>query len=152
MADTIREQIIKHYISKLKTWARLKKNYTADDKDGVFRAVKSLDVDMLPACVVWAQDETAERTNYNKTQCTMTLKVEMFSIYESDEIPAELQEQILGELIQIIADYSSLSALAESVRYTGGGVAEFGAEENVVGVFANFEIIYLTSVGNPFAG
>lgn len=150
MADTIREQIIKHYITVLQGWTTLNSEYGLDIA-GVYRAVKTVDVDMLPAAIVWALNETAEQTRYNKTECSMTMKVEVFSTFDEDENPSEIQEKLLGDLILIFTKQASLSVLAERVSYTGGGVAEFGAEEDVVGVYANFEIIYQTENGNPYA-
>lgn len=42
--------------------------------------------------------------------------------------------------------------LADDIRYTRGGTAEYpGGEETVVGASAVFEITYKTAVGNPYA-
>ncbi|HEB83732.1 MAG TPA: hypothetical protein ENI92_01890 [Bacteroidetes bacterium] len=72
-----------------------------------------------------------------------------------------------GEDIQVSGDVCAATAstagrtsaesrvtgdLAESIRYTGGGQAEFShLDARLTGIQADFEVIYYTRAGNPFA-
>lgn len=57
-----------------------------------------------------------------------------------------------GSISSISAIESTTNSLAESIVYTGGGTDEYPDDDNLsVGVAANFNIKYITEIGNPYA-
>ena len=150
MADTIREQIISAYLTRLTSWTTGNGfNYSCGGS--VERAKGTVEEDNLPAVVLWPQPETVEFA-YGRHICSMVLKLEALAIIGSEN-RSVVQEKLLGDAIKIMTDSSvSATALIDDIAYTGGGPAGIEKEEEVVtAISAEFTIKYETVAGDPYS-
>ncbi len=150
MADTIREQIISAYCTRLAAWTTAN-GYSHNCGVSAFRAVPHIDASALPACVLWPKNETVEQ-RYGQNVCKMSVELDV--VVDPGEInPSIIQEQLLGDAIKIMADPAvEVSALIEDITYTGGGPAsENKPEDQTTAIKASFEIQYETLTGNPYS-
>lgn len=150
MANTIREQIISAFVTRLAAWTTAG-GFNYNCGASVFRAVKNIESEDLPAVVLWPQPETAER-QYGRTVCAMQVKIEALAEIGSSN-PSEIQEALLGDAIKIItAPAVSVTTKIEDIQYTGGGPADQpNAEDVTTAIYAEFEIKYSTLIGNPYS-
>lgn len=150
MADTIREQIISKYITRLASWTTAG-GFNISCGSNAQRAVQ--EVESLPACVLTPQSETNEVDIYGQNRLEMTFKIEAFTDVVSGVNPSITQEKLLGDCIKIMTDRDVVvSSLIDSIVYTDGGPAAANkAEETTVAIYANFKVKYITLVGNPYA-
>ena len=152
MDDTIREQIIAAYTTRLSDIliANVFEDFNTNIGQTVFRAVKDLETENLPFCVLWPSVEEIT-SKYNKNVCTMVIRVEGLMEFGSIN-PSIIQEKILGDLIWAMTNPDTeVSDLVEDVQYTSGGPADFpNAEDSVTSSFIEFEIRYNTLTGNPY--
>ena len=148
MADTIREQIIKAYLSRLSAW---KTGFNHWCGNSVFRAQPHIEQASLPACVLWPQAETVTK-EYGQNVCEATFKLEALALVEEGDNASEIQEQLLGDAIKIMTDPSvTVTSLIASAIYTGGGPQGAQNPENTItGISTEFTIRYRTLVGNPY--
>ena len=149
MADTIREQIISAYVTRLDQITN-GNGYNSNVGNSVFRALKIIEQEDLPACVLWPGiEESVNR--YGQNECVFTVKVEAIMEF-GDTNPSVIQEQLLGDLIKCMTDPEVVvTALIESIEYIGGGPADQPeARETSTAVYAEFQIKYEFLVGNPY--
>ena len=153
MSDTIREQIISAIETKLAD-ITVANGYNTDIGKEVLRARKNVDPDSLPAVVIWPLPEIVERKS-GKYICTMRTRLEGLMKFEENN-PSVISEQILGDLIALMADpakRSTLTAgLADDVFYSEGGTDDYPEEKDIsVGASAIFAVIYKIKIGNPYS-
>ncbi len=149
MADTIREQIIAAYLTRLADWTTGNGcHYSCGNC--VERAKGTIEEDALPAVVLWPQAETVEPA-YGINICSMVLKLEALALI-GDENRSVVQEKLLGDAVKIMTDPSvTVTSLINDIAYTGGGPAGTEkAEEVVTAISAEFKIEYETAVGDPY--
>ena len=149
MADTIREQIITAYLTRLASW---KTGFNHLCGESVIRANPFYDRSKLPVCVLWPGDEEVTK-EYGNNVCVMPFKVEAFAAVGEFDNASEIQEQLLGDAIKIMTDPAvTVTALTESIHYTRGGPADAqDPQKTTTGIFAEFEVKYQTLVGNPYS-
>lgn len=149
MANTIREQIISAYATRLASWTTAN-SYNYNCGASVKRAATHVQESDLPAVVIWPQLET-NTDEYGQHVLEMTVKIEAMadiSTYNRSVV----QEKLLGDAIKIMTDPSvEVSSLIDEISYIGGGPQ--GAEQpedQITGIQAEFKIKYKTLLGNPY--
>jgi hypothetical protein len=150
MADTIREQIISAYLTRLASWTVANGfNYSFGVSAG--RSKGTVEEMELPAVVVWPQSETVEYA-YGRNICTMTLKLEALAMIGSDN-RSVVQERLLGDAIKIMTDSSVIvtSKIDDIAYVTGGPAGMEKAEEIITAITAEFTIKYETVAGDPYS-
>ena len=159
MADTIREQIIAGFMTRLADMT-VENGYAVGAGANVFRAYKHLDPGDAPASILWPGMEEAAK-NYGQHECTMQIKVEAIADIGADN-PSVVQERILGDLKQCLfaTDLNftdefyiddEVAVHIDGLVYTSGGPAEFPAsEDTLAAVFIEFNIKYNEQVGEPY--
>lgn len=151
MADTIREQIITAYMTRLASWTTTNGFHYSCGATAQ-RAVQHVEYDDLPACVLWSQMETAEQDAFGQTDREMELKLEALAAV-GDTNPSVVQERLLGDGIKIMTDPAVIvTALIEDIVYVEGGPAGIGkSEEKVTAIAAKFKVKYATLIGDPYS-
>ena len=150
MADTIREQIISAYLTRLASWTVANGfNYSCGVSAG--RSRGTVEEIELPAVVVWPQSETVEYA-YGRTICTMPLKLEALAMIGSEN-RSVVQEKLLGDAIKIMTDSSIVvtSKIDDIAYVTGGPAGMEKAEEIITAITAEFTIKYETVAGDPYS-
>lgn len=150
MADTIREQILSVYKTRLASWTTAN-GFNYNCGVSAKRAIQNIEPSNLPACVLWPKIE--EVTNiYGQNGCEMKVRIEAF-----EEIggvnPSVVQEKLLGDAIKIMTDPSvSVSSKIDDIAYVEGGPASIAkAEEKITAIYADFIIKYSTLIGDPYS-
>ena len=149
MADTIREQIIAAYMTRLASWDN---SFNYPCGDSAKRAAQDVEFQDLPACVLWPAEEVAEQ-RYGQNVCEMVIKIEALSVIEEGVNTSVIQEKLLGDAITIMTDPAVIvTALIEDIVYIGGGPAGVvKSEEQTTAIYAEFKIKYETKIGNPYS-
>lgn len=152
MADTIREQIIAAYVTRLESWT-VKNGFNYNCGWSAERAIKVIDEKDLPSCVLWPQVETVTTQRYRHHLCEMPVKIEALVSVESGVNNSVIQEKLLGDVIKIMTDLSvTVTSLISGIFYTGGGPAGIAnPEEQITAISANFLIKYKTAFGDPYS-
>jgi len=161
MSDTIREKIIKQFLTRAAV-IRTTNGYNTDIGVKVERATQH--PEKLPAVALFPYPETAE-PGYGELELTMQIRVEAMVEYGSVN-PSIVSELILGDLIRAFTDpaWDRRAVLPSPVSppaygdtydsgifYQGGGTNEYPDEEDrTVGTFALFAVKYSTKPGNPY--
>ncbi|WP_024333118.1 hypothetical protein [Desulfotignum balticum] len=151
MADTIREQIISAYLTRLSAW-RTSGGFNHDCGASVLRAVQYVDEKDLPVCVLFPKPEEAATNQYGISEHQMPVRVEgLVAIGAVD--PSVIQEQLLGDMIKLMTDPAvAVTSKIKSIQYTGGGPnGTPTGEDTSVAAYAEFTIIYTTLKGNPYS-
>jgi len=150
VADTIREQIISAFITRMAAWKTVS-GFNHNCGASVFRAVQHIDEADVPACVLFPRAEEVTK-QYGQNVCDMVLRVEAVAEIGTTN-PSVIQEQLLGDVITIMTDPAvSVTNKMTSIVYTAGGPAETPkAEDTTVAVFAEFTVKYNTLTGNPYS-
>jgi len=149
MAKSIREQIIDALLTRAAT-ITTDNGYTCNMGDNAQWAVKTIDPDDLPACVVWPQAEDVAR-EYGDTVAMMPVRIEALNLIGAGA-PGQMVEQMLADLITAFDGGAAISAYIENCKYIRGGADEYpdpGAE--AVAAFIEIEITYRTAAGNPYS-
>ena len=148
--NTIREQIIAAYTTRLASWLTAG-GFAHNCGATVRRGLPELSESDLPGCVILPQPEEATQ-QYGMNVCTMTIRVEAVAEIGTTN-PSVVQEQLLGDAIKIMTDPDvTVSALIEDILYVAGGPASgFKGEDTTVAVFAEFRVKYNTLSGNPYS-
>ena len=151
MADTIREQIIAAYVTRLASWL-VSGGFNYNCGRSVERAIQVIDEKDLPSCVLWPQSEEVTQ-RYSKNVCEMIFKVEALTLVEDGVNPSITQEKLLGDAIKIMTDPSvSVTTKIKDIFYTGGGSAGIAKpEEQITAIFAEFKVKYKTANGDPYS-
>ena len=150
MADTIREQIIAAYVTRLASWTTGNGfNYSCGGTVG--RAISHIEDSDLPACNLVPGEEEAEQ-RYGQNVCQMDVKLEAFSKITTEN-RSKVQEKLLGDAIKIMTDPSvTVTTKIEEISYSGGGPASVEKSENeITAISARFRIKYETLIGNPYS-
>ncbi|MFK5951767.1 MAG: hypothetical protein QM498_01840 [Desulfobacterium sp.] len=155
MADTIRENIISAYTTRLATMTTIN-GYVVGagdcnpDEAGVYRATPEVDPDDIPACVVWPGIEEAVK-DYGEHECAMKMKVEAMAPIGTTN-PSIIQERILGDLKKCLFDMTVIiHADIEGIVYIGGGVSQTPSEEDTIAAaYVEFTVKYNEIVGDPY--
>jgi hypothetical protein len=149
MADTIREQIITAYLTRLASW---KSGFNHFCGGSVIRANPFYDQSKLPVCALWPGVEEVTK-EYGNNICTVPLKIEAFAAVGEFDNASEIQEQLLGDAIKIMTDPSvTVTSLTKPCQYVRGGPADaHDPQKTITGIFAEFEIKYQTLLGNPYS-
>jgi len=152
MADTIREQIIGKYITRLASWL-VSGGFNYNCGRSVFRARIPYDLKEMPLCALWPQPETAQNGRHGYVICDMPVKLEALVSVEAGVNNSVIQEQLLGDAIKIMTDPGVIvTSLIENIRYTDGGPAGVAkGEEQTTAISAEFLIKYKTKLGNPYS-
>jgi hypothetical protein len=142
MADTIRESIIQDLVAQLET-------LTPSGYGYVYRGRTYFEYADLPCISLLPGVESSSRS-YGEQQSTMPVTVHAIQVV-GDNDPSVLAETILGVLIEnIIGGRSNISNI-DDIRYTGGGVEDYPAEdEQAISVLVNLEVDYSTNLGDPY--
>lgn len=150
MSNTIREQIISSFMTRLASWTTAG-GFHFSCGPNALRAVK--EVEDLPACVLWPELETSEPGVYGQDNIDMTFRLEAFAEVEDDVNPSVFQERLLGDARKIMTDPSvTVTSLIDSIAYIEGGPADLiKSEDRNVGVSARFRVKYETLSGNPYS-
>jgi hypothetical protein len=123
MADTIREQIIAAYTTRMASW-RTAGGFNHDCGASVQRALPESGT--LPECFIFAQAEEVAQ-NYGLNICTMVVRVEAIAAIGTAN-PSVIQEQLLGDAIVVMTDpnpYIQLTFAAGG--YTAAVAGDIGA-------------------------
>jgi len=99
VADTIREQIISAYITRLADWT-VANGFNHGCGGSVFRAVQHVDEADVPACVLIPNLEEVTQ-QYGQNHCEMMVRIEAMADVGSTN-PSVIQEQLLGDVIKIM--------------------------------------------------
>lgn len=150
MADTIREQIITAYTTRLASWT-VANGFHYGCGGTVQRATQHIEYDELPACVIWPHFETVTQ-RYGQNVCEMIVKIEGLATVGTTN-PSIIQEKLLGDVIKIMTDPSVVvTALIEDIVYMEGGQAGIiKPEEKTTAIYANFKVKYETLIGDPYS-
>lgn len=150
MADTIREQIISAYLTRLSSWT-VANGFNYSCGASASRSNGTIEEMDLPAVVLWPQTETVEHA-YGRNICTMIIKLEALAAIGSGN-RSVVQEKLLGDAIKIMTDPAvTISAKIDDIAYTGGGPSGIEkVEETITAISAEFTIKYETAVGNPYS-
>jgi len=157
MANTIREQIISAYQTRLGV-IRTVSGYNTNCGANVYRATPAVESDISAAVVLWPKTEEVIREHYGQYNSTMTLRVEGFSEFDptsalTADHPSVIQEAMLGDIIKCMTDLDVIvSSKLDDILYVTGGPAEMpGDQDTRVAVFAEFEIKYRFNIGDPYS-
>lgn len=151
MADTIREQIIAAYLTRLAAW-RIAGGFHHDCGSTVLRAVQHVDEKDLPVCALFPKPEESATNQYGISEHQMPVRVEgLVAIGAANQ--SVIQEQLLGDLIKIMTDPDvAVTPKIKRIEYTGGGPNSTPTgEDTSVAAYAEFTITYTTLKGNPYS-
>jgi len=122
--ETIREQIILAVMSKLEI-IRTATGYNTDIGANVQRAMKKLDGDEIPACVVWPKSEESGR-QYGSGIHVMPIRVEGLVLHVTSN-PSVVSELMLGDLIE------AMVGIVWTLGFTSGGIYEIEVGGTITG-------------------
>lgn len=149
MSDTIRELIIKKFVSWLPA-ITIANGYSTAIGGNILRARKTVDPDELPMSNIIPGTETGE-LKYGMQKCTMTIRIEAIVHYGSVD-PSVMSEKILGDLKKCVLAPDNLTSTPkiDSIIYTGGGTDEYPDDgKKTIGAYANFDVQYATKIYDP---
>lgn len=129
MADTIREQIICAYMTRLADWTTAR-GFNHGCGANVFRAVQYVDQEDMPAAVLLPQAEEVTQ-QYGQNHCEMMLKIEALAEI-GDTNPSVIQEQLLGDVIKIMTAAPYLCLVFQAGGYINAVAGDIG--KTVTGV------------------
>jgi hypothetical protein len=161
MSETIREKIIKQFMTRMATIQKVN-GYNTDIGTNPERVRRH--PDHIPASVLYPQPEPNE-PDYGTNNLTMLIRIEGIVEYENEN-PSVISEQILGDLIKAFTDplwdrrvlIASPASPAtydnpydNGITYKSGGTDEYPNEEDkTVGAMVIIEVKYATKIGNPY--
>ena len=148
MANTIREQIISAYATRLATITTVN-GYNYNIGSNIYRAIK--DVDKTPAAVIWPFADTNINQEYGSFTCTMPIKIEAINEFGTTN-HSVVQEKLYADLLKCIFDTSvTISNKVENVVFTSGGNSDAAnAEDTATGAYIEIEITYNIKIGDPY--
>jgi len=150
MANTIREQIILAYLSRLTAWTTANGyNYGCG---GTVQRAEAPNVEGLPAVVLWPGEEFPA-SQYNETVSPMVLKFEAMAPAGSSANKSVIQEKLIGDLVKILTDSAvTVTELAEDATLTKISPASGqDPEETLTAAVAELTVKYRTVTGNPYS-
>lgn len=150
MADTIRETIIKDFVTQAATLT-VANGYNYDFGANVIRGRTAIDPDECPALVILPFPE-ASSLSYGAHVNVMPIRIEGLVDFGTDN-PSEVSEKILGDLVKCFASrsWSRSPDYADSITYTEGGTNSYPeAGESIVGAHVVMAVKYQTDIGDPY--
>jgi hypothetical protein len=123
VADTIREQIIAAYMTRLEDWTTAN-GFNVGCGGSVFRAVQDVDPDTLPACVLHPRSEEATQ-RYGINHCEMVLRIEAMAEVGTTN-PSVIQEQMLGDALTIMQKPPYLTLTFAAAGYISAVAGDVG--------------------------
>jgi hypothetical protein len=160
MSDTIREIIIKDFMTRLAV-ITIANGYRTGIGANVLRARKKVDPDEVPGTVLFPGTEKSVQ-QYGTMKCTMTIRIEGLALFGAEN-PSVVSERILGDLKKCILAPANLltSPVSGWVRtpdyidgliYTEGGTEEYPEDgQTTAAAFAGFEVSYTTKINDPYS-
>jgi len=159
MADSIREQIIQGFKDQAEK-ITLANGYNTDVGAVVERGIADVRIEKTPAfsfVLPGTESSTREFGVY-----ILTMPVEINAIHtlfytDTDGVlqkynSSVLAERILGDLIKGILGNRSNISLMDDINYTGGGIEDYPTpEDQLIWVRASFDIVYPTTIGDPYS-
>jgi hypothetical protein len=137
MSDTIRKQII----ANIKTYlanVRRANAYETDIGQNVYLAQKAQII--TPAIIIWPGTEQALR-EYGIDQHEMGFRVDGLHAYEINENPADISEDMLGDIIEIITgDKWTLPFTSGGTNRPNVGDTVTGADSGATAILESFEV------------
>jgi len=151
MADTVREQIIQAFATKLAT-VTVANGYHYDVGNSVERAVPAKTKDQVPALVLWdTNDSVAEIQNYSGGHIALPLLVNAFIAVDPLVNNSVAANRLLGDLIKAMTSGdTTLGGLADSTRYTESQMEYPQPGEQTIGVNVVFNLMFNFAKGDPF--
>ena len=149
MADTIREKIIKNFLTRAALVAPA--TGYVNNLSNALRAQSPVPETELPCLnILPGREETVNR--FGKNEVTTTITVEAYKAAAADVNKNVDQEAMLGDLIRAFTRPDSVvSAYVDHIKYIEGGPASVpDSADKVVGVSAVFEVQYTTDIGDPY--
>jgi len=125
MTDTIREQIIANFVTKLAD-IRTANGYNSEAGQLVKRVRKNFDPDDIPAIGVWPLSEEAGRA-YGGSENIMPMKIIALKEFGTTN-PSDVAEELLGDLIECVL------GIEWTLPFTSGGTYEVEVGDTVEGV------------------
>ncbi len=123
MADTIREQIITAYVTRLSDWTTAR-GFNVGCGANVFRAVQNVDPGALPAVVINPRSETVNH-RYGVNHCEMILQINAFATIGTTN-PSVVQERLLGDAITLMMSAPYLTLTFVAAGYTSAVAGDIG--------------------------
>jgi len=151
MNDTIRELIIKEFISRAAVIVSTgtPQLYATDIGNNVLRAIKNISPAELPCCVIHPGAEEMEN-RYGRAYNRMNMRIEGF-VNPGTNNRSVVSERILGDLICAFLSPAWVHKYVETISYQQGGTDEI--EVNGV-VFSSaaiaITVVYWTAIGDPY--
>lgn len=150
MSDTIRETIIKNFLTRAATIVPT--TYQTSIGSHVLRARQNVDPGELPCCVVWPQPEEAENIA-GQSMRRMGITIEGIAVFGTID-QSVFSELILGDLYKCFTaqNWTRSPNYIESIIYQGGGTSQYPEDgQSTIGVSALFIVSYYTKLGDPFS-
>lgn len=151
MADSIRERIIQAIMDNVATWTTAN-GFNLNCGSSSYRARHFWEIAEAPAVSVWPMPETND-PSYAENYNSMPLRLEAVTTYTTAQNPSTIGEQMLADMKELMGQKRSdtVDELADSVRYSGGGVDEYpDSSQTVVGCYAEFNIAYWEKRNDPY--
>jgi len=149
MADSIRELIIQSIVSRLAD-IRKSKGYQTESGRYVYRGIKRIDEAFLPACAVWAGEETAE-TLYDNLSIEMPVRVEMLAFF-GDDNPSVVGERLLADVIECLLSAKQVIAFTTGVSSVSVGNTLTGVTSGATGYVESVSVSSGSWAGGNAAG
>jgi hypothetical protein len=143
-----RESIIAAFVNQAKL-IKTTSGYQTNIGLNVFRAVKAVGDNALPACVIWPLSETSERARYDHYIKTFDMRVEGFSVFRSGEESMDsaslVAEKLLSDIVTAFGMFTT--TYSTDIVYASGGTDIYPEPgETIVGVSAVFKVTYKTAL------
>jgi len=167
MIKTVREQIIQRIVAQLGQISR-EAGYSHDiGTENIYRQESVIEQGKVPGMTIWELVERRERNQYGGTVKKLGIKIEGVVLVESGEHPAEVSNQLLGDIEKalIIGDIS-LDELIDDIQDTSAeiitlpyarqpladtdDVVHLPLDRQLAGAIVSFEIAYTTEWGDPY--
>jgi len=123
VADTIREQIISAFETRLADWT-MARGFNIGCGANVFRAVQNVDPSDLPAVVINPRSEAVNQ-RYGVNHCEMILQINAFAEIGTTN-PSVIQERLLGDAITLMMSPPYLTLTFAAAGYTSAVAGDVG--------------------------
>jgi len=123
VADTIREQIISAFMTRLADWTTAR-GFNHGCGNAVFRGARYVDASDLPVCVLHPQSEEVTQ-QYGRNHCEMMIKIEALADIGTTN-PSVVQEQLLGDAVTIMTAAPYLCLVFRAAGYTPAVAGDIG--------------------------
>lgn len=157
--NTVRESIILKFIERAKVIvvsspAEYSTNVGAKD---MLRCRYTIAPEERPCLVIWPREETS-KNEYGKASRNMKIQIEGHIEVVDGVNPSVTGEQLLGDIIKCFSAPNWFNAgspaptkYINTIVYVGGDVAIPRDGEVIVGAVAEFDVNYVTAIGDPYS-